>query len=69
MIKGHAESYRVFVRNWWVRAPDGTIIPGPGPQRTLARRMTFEEALSLARTWNAEHKPGPLSRKAEFTGE
>jgi hypothetical protein len=45
-MRGSAESYRVFVRNWW--------------------RWEYRDVGSH----HAEtHRPGPLSRKAEFERE
>lgn len=60
--------YDVFVRNWWKRNtswPNGRE-PHAGPKRYIARRVSFEEARTLCAEYNATHKPGPLSRKAEF---
>lgn len=69
MQKGTAESYTVFVRNWWRRDETGRLVPGPGPKRALARGCTFLEAKQLAQEYNRAHKPGPLSRKAELARE
>ena len=68
---GTAESYRVFVRTWWRTNPNwpNGLEPCPGRQTTIARHCTYDEARSIAQTWNANHKPGRLSRKAEFTAE
>ena len=69
MKTGSAETYRVFTRTWWrlnPAYPEGRE-PCPGPEHTLARRMTYEEARAFCLDWNARHKPGQLSRKAEFT--
>jgi hypothetical protein len=69
MRKGTAESYRVFVRNWW-RWESGTRVPDPGARKTtLARGCTYEEARRLCEAYAKTHKPGPLSRKAEFERE
>lgn len=72
-MKGTAESYRVFVRNWWRRAyrADGFYLaPDPGARKTtLATHCTEEEALALCERYAATHKPGPLSRKAEYERE
>lgn len=66
-------SYRVFVRNWWrVAEPGSPFYPGLAPdgrarKTTLAARVaTEEEAREVCRAYNAAHKPGRLSRKAEF---
>lgn len=61
--------YSVFVRNWWRENPDwpNGREPCAGPKRYLARDIkTIEEARALAQEYNRKHKPGKLSRKAEF---
>ena len=65
------KSYRVFTRTWWRENPawPSGLEPCPGKKHTLARHMTEEEARAFCKTWNATHKPGRLSRKAEFTSE
>lgn len=71
MRYGTVVSFRVFVRNWWrvnPTWPDG-LEPGPGPKRTLARGCTETEARQVCREYNASHKPGRLSRKAEYERE
>lgn len=74
MAKGSAESYRVFVRNWW-RLSNGPHSwegrePAPGARKTtLARRCTEAEARRIAQQYNATHEPGKLSRKAEYESE
>ena len=68
-MKGTAESYRVFVRNWW-RRENGALVPDPRARKTtLARRCTYAEALAMCERHAETHKPGPLSRKAEFERE
>ena len=69
--KGTAESYRVFTRTWWRRNPSwpGGREPGAGRQTTIARQCTEAEALAICERYNTTHKPGFLSRKAEFTAE
>jgi hypothetical protein len=71
MRKGTAESYRVFTRTWWRfnSSWTGGVEPCPGRKTTIACGCTYDEARSIAQVWNANHKPGPLSRKAEFTEE
>jgi hypothetical protein len=62
------ELYNVFHRTWWRSNPswpDGRE-PGAGRKTYLARKVTYEQARELCRTWNACHNPGELSRKAEF---
>lgn len=69
MIRGTAESYRVFVRNWW-RVEKGQLVPDPSARKTtLARGLTYEEARRLCAAHAATHTPGRLSRKAEFERE
>ena len=62
--------YRVFARRWWKHNPawpDGREPDATGRKRTIARNVkTIEEARRIAQDWNATHKPGPLSIKAEF---
>ncbi len=71
MEQGTAETYRVFTRTWWRRNPSapGGREPGAGRQTTIARHCTYDEARSICQRYNATHKPGFLSRKAEFTQE
>lgn len=67
--------YRVFVRNWWRYETSSfsgqrRLVPNPGARKsTIARHVTIDEALSICERYNATHKPGKLSRKAEFTRE
>jgi hypothetical protein len=74
-IKGTAASYRVFVRNWWrwERSTfDGSrrLVPDPGARKTtIARGCTETEALEICERYAETHKPGPLSRKAEYESE
>ena len=73
-MRGTAESYRVFVRNWWrwERHPSGWAVkvPDPGARKTtLARGCTYDEARARCEEYAKTHKPGPLSRKAEFERE
>lgn len=69
MSWGTAESYRVFVRHWW-RREDGVLVPDAGARKTtLARRCTEEEAQARCRAYQATHRPGALSRKAEYERE
>jgi len=82
--QGTAESYRVFVRNWWrweypytcahgsnaLRTMKRILVPDPGARKTtLATRCTYDEAFRICEEYAATHKPGPLSRKAEFEKE
>jgi hypothetical protein len=66
-------SYRVFTRTWWKRNPawPGGREPGAGRKnyRDHPRRLTYEEAQQYCAAWLETHKPGFLSRKAEFEEE
>lgn len=37
-----------------------------GRKHTVGRFHTEEEARAFAQEWNRTHRPGPLSRKAEY---
>lgn len=68
MRTGSAISYKVFVRNWW--REDGVKVPDPTARKTtIARNCTEEEARRICQEHAAKHKPGPLSRKAEYERE
>ncbi len=74
MTRGTAESYRVFVRNWWrwehSQFSGRVKVPDPGARKTtLARGCTYDEAREMCERYAATHAPGPLSRKAEFERE
>jgi hypothetical protein len=76
VITGSAVSYRVFTRVWWRRADKGEagwpndLVPYAGaPKTTIARGCTEAEALAICAAYAAKHKPGPLSRKAEYERE
>jgi len=62
-------SYKVFIRNWWKVGASGQLEPD-----TRARRYTLydnistaDEASAICKEYNATHRPGKLSRKAEYT--
>lgn len=59
--------FRVFVRDWW-RVENGKLVPAPGARKTTlySRVQTEEEARRIAQDYNVTHKPGKLSRKAEY---
>lgn len=66
------ETYKVFVRNWWKHNPawPNGLEPNPTARKTtLAKRLSYDEAIDFCRVYNSNHKPGKLSRKAEFTQE
>ena len=62
--------FKVFVRNWWQYNPswpDGLEPHGGARKHTLAKNIKSEEtAQRFCRDYNATHKPGRLSRKAEY---
>ena len=79
MKQGTAVTYRVFTRTWWrqnsttsdrgiLAWPDG-LEPCAGRKTTIARHCTEQEARAIAQEYNATHKPGRLSRKAELEQE
>lgn len=59
--------YTVFVRNWW-RQEGGKLVPHPRARRMkLMSGLTYSEAQEVCKKYNHTHRPGKLSRKAEFT--
>ena len=61
--------YRVFVRTWWKNNPGwpNGLEPCPGRKTTIRKGVKTEgEARSICEVYNANHKPGRLSRKAEY---
>jgi hypothetical protein len=60
--------YTVFTRTWWRHNPawPNGLEPGAGRKHTLRRNLSHDEAREMCKQWNAEHRPGKLSRKAEF---
>jgi len=82
---GTAVSYRVFVRNWWkwerfevsgainpavYSVLRRRLVPDPGARKTtLAHGCTEEEARAICAEYARTHKPGALSRKAEYERE
>lgn len=70
--------FTIFVRNWYKYEYKNTafggiekkIVPNPGARRTIiATRNTEQEARDYCQDYNDTHKPGPLSRKAEYTSD
>jgi hypothetical protein len=61
--------YRVFARNWWKLNPawpDGRE-PNPTARKTtLGYADTEDEARAMCQAYCAKHRPGKLSRKAEY---
>lgn len=62
-------TYIIFTRTWWRNNPSwpNGLEPCAGRRRKIATARTEESARDICRVWNANHKPGRLSRKAEFT--
>lgn len=73
MKTGTAVTYRVFTRTWWRNNDSGewpnNLEPYAGRQTTIAKHCTEAEAREICRQYNETHKPGRLSRKAEYTAE
>lgn len=70
--------FTIFVRNWYKyetmwdnrtgKKIGKRIVPNPRARRTvIATRNTEQEARDYCQEYNNTHKPGPLSRKAEYT--
>lgn len=60
--------FNVFTRTWWRDNPawPNGLEPWPGQRRYIARGVSEESARRLCAQYNSTHKPGRLSRKAEF---
>jgi len=60
--------FRVFTRTWWKKNPAfyQGLEPCPGRKTTIGVYQDEETARQVAQRWNREHKPGLLSRKAEY---
>lgn len=64
-------TYQVFTRTWWIKNdsyPDG-LEPGPGRKHVIGYVATQEEARAMCEEYNSTHKPGRLSKKAEYTSD
>ena len=62
-------TYIIFTRTWWRNNPAWPygLEPGAGRRTKIATASTEAGAQDICRVWNANHKPGRLSRKAEYT--
>ncbi len=61
--------YKVFVRNWWQNNPQwpNSLEPDGGARKTtIGEVKTQEDARIMCKAYNSTHKPGRLSRKAEY---
>ena len=61
--------YKAFTRTWWKHNKEWTngLEPHAGRKCTIKKNIdTEEEAHSICQVWNANNKPGKLSRKAEY---
>ena len=58
----------VFTRTFWKENADwpNGLEPAMGRKTYIARNVPEEEARAICKDWNATHKPGRLSRKAEY---
>jgi len=62
-------SYQVFVRDWWKPNPDwpdGREPWGGAPKHKLCKVETESEAREICAEYNFTHRPGKMSRKAEY---
>jgi hypothetical protein len=61
--------YTVFIRTWWKENPEwpNGLEPHAGTKHHIAKNLSLREAIAMCSEWNVTHKPGRLSRKAEFT--
>jgi hypothetical protein len=60
--------YTVFTRTWWKHNPawPNGLEPGVGKKTRIAHNVSETEARQICQRYNATHKPGKLSRKAEY---
>ncbi len=72
MIRG-ADTYDVFVRDWWRRPERGEPgghygrVPYPGaPKRYIAKGVSETEARAICADYNETHPADWRSRKAEY---
>lgn len=63
--------YQVFTRRWWkenAEWPNGLEPDGNARKTIISKGIeTEQEAINIAKEWNATHKPGRYSVEAEFT--
>lgn len=60
--------FNCFVRNWWTANPayPGGLEPCAGPKTYIRKHVTEDDARAICKQYNATHRPGRLSRRAEF---
>jgi len=60
--------FRIFTRTWWKENPEwpNGLEPQAGRKHTIGKARSEEDARAIARQYNRTHKPGKLSRKAEY---
>ena len=59
--------YNVFIRNWYTLDPaTRRLLCQPGKRKYLERGVTYAKAREVCDEYARTHKPGKLSRKAEF---
>lgn len=63
--------FRVFTRTWWRNNPEwpNGLEPHAGRKYTLGLCNTEAEARDMCAEYAKTHKPGRLSRKAEYERE
>ena len=71
IIEG-GDMYEIKVRNWWVENPEwpNGLEPCATPWAEAyphSQCDTEAEAIAICKEYNATHRPGRYSRKAEFT--
>jgi len=60
--------YNCFTRTWWRENPEwpNGLEPHAGRKYTMREGLTYTQAQEFCQEYNRAHKPGRLSRKAEF---
>jgi len=60
--------FTIFTRTWWKHNPDWPegLEPHMGRKTIIGYANTEEEARAMCKDYNDSHKPGRLSKKAEY---
>jgi hypothetical protein len=68
MSRVERDGFDVFTCTWWRKDSDWPRGLEPCPRRRyyIARGVTEERAREVCEEYNTTHKPGLLSRKAEY---